>query len=113
MSKLDEVLEKCTAQLEKSGVKTVDANLLKAIAKSLGPSIYNKDSLLVAAKDKDEVARIKKNLFEKKLGITDEAKQEKAIADAIEAIGSRTSNKMRPAFYYLIVKATKKSGVYK
>ena len=112
MSKLDEVLEKCTAQLEKAGQK-VDADLLKAIAKSLGPSIYNKDSLLVAAKDKGEVARIKKNLFEKKLGITDEAKQDKAIADAIETIGSRTSNKYRPAFYDLIVKGTRKSAVYK
>ena len=68
MSKLDEVLEKCTAQLEKSGMK-VDATLLKAITKGLGPSVYNKDSFLVAASDKSELDRIKTNFLAKKLGV--------------------------------------------
>ena len=59
MSKLDELLEKYTADLEAVGDK-VDAKLLRAVAKGCGPAIYRKDASLVAASDKKELDRVKK-----------------------------------------------------
>ena len=59
MSKLDDLLVKFTADLEKIGDK-VDAKLLRAAAKACGPSLYRKDASLVAVSDPKEVARVKK-----------------------------------------------------
>ena len=110
MSKFDEALEACKQQMEKCGVGC-DETLLTAIAKSLGPSIYNKDSNLVAASDQSEMDRIRTNFLSKKLGVEgDDA--EAAITHAIEAIGSSNRQKLRPVFYYLIVKHLDKESVY-
>lgn len=110
MSKFDEVVDKCKEQLDKCGIK-YDADLLRAVAKGLGPSIYNKDSLLVAAGDSSELENIKKNFVAKKLGVEGD-KADAAVADAIEKIGSSNRQKLRPVFYYLIVKHLGKESVY-
>ena len=65
MSKLDGLLEKCEAQLKATGVNASN-ELLRAVTKGLGPSVYNRDGLLVAARDKSELDRIRKNFIEKK-----------------------------------------------
>lgn len=111
MSKLDGVLDKCKKQMQKCNIPC-DDDLLKAIAKSLGPSIYNRDSLLVATSQKGECTTIKKNLMIKKLGCEDGPDLDKALVAATEKIGKSNRNKLRPVFYYLIVKELGKESVY-
>ena len=62
MSKLDDKVTLYTKSLaEKCGV-TADAVLLRAVAKAMGPSIYNADGEVVAASDKSEVKTLKETL---------------------------------------------------
>ncbi len=111
MSKFDDVVDKCVVQMKEQKIP-VNRELLEAITKSLGPSIYKRDSILVAAGQKQELATIKKNFLIKKLGCADDAKLDKALAKAVTKIGKSRRNKMRPVFYYLLVKDLKKESVY-
>ena len=110
MSKFDEALGDCRAQMEQCGIEC-DEQLLTAITKGLGPAIYNKDAHLVAAGDKDELETIKTNFIAGKLGV-EGADADAAIAQAIEKIGSSNRQKLRPVFYYLIVKHLGKEAVF-
>ncbi len=110
MSKFDEAVNACKAQMEKYSID-YDENLLVAITKGLGPSIYNKDSNLVAAGDKSEIDAVRKNFIAKKLDVEGE-KADGAIEYAIEKIGSSNRQKLRPVFYYLIVSYLGKESVY-
>lgn len=110
MSKFDDVVNNCKDQMGKCGID-VDETLLRAVAKGLGPSIYNKDALLVAAGDKKEVDSIKERFIAKKLGVSG-ADADAAVAHAIDKIGSSNRQKLRPVFYYLIVKHLGKESVY-
>lgn len=113
MSKLEAVLESCKTQMKKQRI-SCDAVLLEKIAKSLGPSIYNRDARTVAAGQKSELDAIKKNFLAKKLGMAkDDPKMDKVIAKAIKKIGSSNRAKLRPVFYYILVKELKKESVYK
>ena len=112
MGKFDDVMDKCVAQMKEQKIK-VDRELLEAIGKSLGPSLYNRDASLVAAAQKSELETIKKNYLIKKLGCEDGPQLDKAIDKAIDKIGRSRRNKMRPVFYYLLVKNLKKESVYK
>lgn len=111
MSKFDDVVNTCKDQMAKCGID-FDEKLLRAVAKGLGPSIYNKDALLVAAGDAAEVATIKERFIAKKLGVSDAAAADAAVAHAVEKIGSANRQKLRPVFYYLIVKHLSKEAVY-
>lgn len=110
MSKFDEAITECKAQMANCNIEC-DDNLLKAIAKGLGPSLYNRDAFLVAAGDKKELDNIKSRYIEKKLGV-EGADGDAAIAYAIDSIGMSNRQKCRPVFYYLIVKHLKKEAVY-
>ncbi len=110
MSKFDDVVSSCKDQMDKCGI-AVDEKLLRSVAKGLGPSIYNKDALLVAAGDATEVNGIKERFIAKKLGVTG-ADADAAVAHAIDKIGSANRQKLRPVFYYLIVKHLGKEAVY-
>lgn len=115
MSQFDEVFESCKSQLDSclgSDAVRGDHDLLEKIAKGLGPSLYNKDALLVATSQKDEMDTIRKNFLGKKLGCTDAAEADKAIAEATEKIGASNRNKLRPVFYFFLVKALGKESVY-
>ena len=111
MSKFDEVFSQCEKQCKDQGIKA-DTNLLTAIAKSLGPSLYNKDALMVAATDQSEIDNIKKNFLVGKLGCADDASLDKAIENAVEKIGKSNRQKLRPVFYYLLVEELKKESVF-
>lgn len=108
MSKFDEKLEKYTAELAKLD-SNPDNELLRAVTKGLGPSIYNSDSHLVACSDKDEVARVVTNYAVKKLGAS-QADAEAAVADVCKAYDSR--QKHRAVFYYMVCKKLGKESVY-
>lgn len=109
MSKLDDLLANYTADLEKIDEK-VNAELLKAVAKSQGPSIYQKDASLVALSDPKEVARIKTNFLIKKLGLKDTPKLDDGIGAVKDKYPKRS--KYRIVFYYLLVKHFKKASAF-
>ena len=101
------------AMKEKVGIKKPDMELLNALAKSLGPSLYRKDAGTVACSNKDELARIKKNFLIKKLGLADTPKLDVAMKEVCKQFGSSNRNKHRAVFYYLLVKKFRKSAMYK
>ena len=110
-SKFDVVMDRCVKQMKEQKIK-VDRPLLEAIGKSLGPSLYNRDASLVAAGQKSELETIKKKFLIKKLGCEDGPQLDKALDKAVKKIGKSRRNKMRPVFYYILVKELKKESVY-
>ena len=113
MGKLDDLMEKMAADMTgKLGMKSVDKKLLKAIGKSLGPSLYKADSSKVACSDPKELDRIKMNFCMKKLEVKDTPKLEATIKEVCADMGSKNRNKQRVVFYYMLVKKLKKSKVF-
>jgi len=112
VSKFDVVVDRCAKQMKDQGI-AVDRALLESIAKSLGPSIYQRDAILVAAGQKSELETIKKNYMIGKLGCPDGPGLDAALAKAVTKIGKSRRNKMRPVFYYLLVKELGKESVYR
>jgi len=108
MSKLDDLLEKFTADLEGVGEK-VDPKFLRAIAMACGPAIYRKDASLVAFSDKEELARIRKNFLIGKLGLKDTEKLDAGL-DAVKEKYTKRS-KYRAVVYYLLTQHFKKRSV--
>lgn len=111
MSKLEEAVAKNMAEAKKCGMR-VNQELLTKVAKKMGPSLYKADAAKVAFSNKDEMDRVKKNFINKKLGVTDEAKIEKALNEIKEKFGASNRNKLRALTYYLLVKKFKKEDLY-
>ncbi len=109
MSKFDEAVTKYEAALDGIDAKN-DKELLRKVAKGLGPSIYNNDANKVACSDKAELERVVKNFCMKKLGMTDEAKAMEHVQAACKKYNSNA--KHRAVFYYLVVKSTGMEGHY-
>ncbi len=101
MSKFDEKMTAYEAALDKMDTDG-DKDLLRKVAKGLGPSIYNNDSNKVACSDKAEVQRVVDNYCKKKLGVTDDAK----AMEAVQAVCAKYTdrNKHRALFYYMVCK---------
>jgi len=110
MSKFDEAITDCKTQLSSVNVEC-DDKLLSAVAKGLGPSLYNRDANLVAAADKTELDNVKTRFISRKLGV-EGPEADAAIQYAIDTVGASNRQKLRPVFYYLIVKHLKKESVY-
>ena len=111
MSKLDAILDECRQQMKERKIPLND-ELLIAVAKSLGPSLYRRDARLVATSQKSELETIKKNFLIKKLGCKDTPVLDRAIARVTEKIGKSNRNKLRPVFYYLLVRDLRKKSVF-
>lgn len=111
MSKFDEAMATYQGEMDKMGIK-YDINLLTAVAKGLGPSIYNTDSNKVSCSQKSEMETVRNNFVVKKLGIADGPAVDKALDAVCEAMGSANRNKYRAIFYYLLVTHFKKESVY-
>lgn len=113
MSKFDDAVATYKASLnEKVGVSSIDEGLLAAVAKGLGPSIYNADSSKVSCGDQAELDRVKNNFLIKKLGLADGAELDAAIKEVCEAYGKSNPSKYRAVFYYLLVQKFGKQSVY-
>jgi hypothetical protein len=80
-----------------------DAEIVNKIVKHLGIALRNRDSALVSASDEKELARVREKWAGKKLGVTDAAKADAAIAKAAQAMSADRS-KGRVTFYYLVAK---------
>ncbi len=111
MSKLQEKIELYTNEAEKLGLG-LNAELLAAVTKGLGPSIYKEDAEKVSSSDKKELETVKKNFLIKKLGLEDGENLDKAIETAIEKIGKSNRNKYRALFYTILVEELGKQSVY-
>ncbi len=109
MSKFDEAVEKYSADLKDLGV-AFNAELLSAVTKGLGPSIYNQDSSMVACSDAEELARVKTNFLIGKLGLSDGPKLDEALSAVCSQYDKRF--KHRAVFYYLLVEKLGKQSVY-
>ena len=111
MSKFDEKLELYKSEMKKLGL-SFDADLLAAVTKGLGPSIYKADAETVSGSDKKELETVKKNFLLKKLGLSDGPKLDEAIATVIEKVGKSNRNKYRAIVYYLLVKELGQESKY-
>ena len=112
MGKRDELIAKYAADLKDKCGMDADMDLLTKVTIGCGPSIYNKDSSMVAASDPKELERIKNNFLMKKLGLSDSEDLDGGIAAAVEKYGKSNPNKHRAVFYYLLTKHFGKEAVY-
>lgn len=111
MGKLDTAVDAAKAQMKKQKIP-LNEELLKAVAKSMGPSLYKPDARLVATSQPTEMATIRKNFLIKKLGCPDDAKLDRAMAKATAKMGSSNRHKLRSVYYYLLVRDLKKEKVF-
>lgn len=111
MSKFDEKVELYKKFMDKKGL-SFDADLLTAVTKGLGPSIYKKDAETVSGTDAKECETVKKNFLIKKLGLADGTNLDDAITEVLEQIGKSERNKYRAVVYYLLTKKFGKESVY-
>jgi len=111
MSKFDEKIALYQSEMTKLGL-SFEANLLTAVTRGLGPSIYKKDAETVSGSDEKELATVKNNFLIKKLGLSDGPKLDAAIASVIEKIGKSNRNKYRAMVYYLLVKELGQESKY-
>ncbi len=114
MSAFEDIVETCVADLrDTAGETSVDTALVEAVAKGLGPSIYNADASLVSSTDKEELDRVRESFLRGKLGIdASDEECDAAIAEVVEMLGSSNRTKYRVVFYYLLTKKFGKEGVY-
>jgi len=112
MSRLDEKIALYQAEMTRLNI-SYDADLLYAITKGLGPSIYKTDAETVSGSDCRELGTVKYNFLMKKLGLADEPKLDKAIATVMEKLGKSNRNKYRAIVYYLLVKELGQESKYK
>lgn len=110
MSKFDEKMALYDKALSTTAKDAVDGDLLKKVAKGLGPSIYLKDASLVSCSDQTELDRVKTNFLTKKLGMSDDAEMDAAIKDICGMYTDRM--KHRAVFYYLLTKKLGKEAIY-
>ena len=111
MSKFDEKVALYQKFMDNKEL-SYNADLLKAVTKGLGPSIYKKDAETVSGSDKKELETVRKNFLIKKLGLEDNAKLDEAIAAVIEKIGKSERSKYRAVVYYLLAVHFGKESVY-
>ena len=111
MSKRDDLIVKYAADLkDKCGVKP-DMDLLTKVTIGCGPSIYNRDSATVSGSDEKELATVRNNFLNNKLGV--KTGEDDAINKVMETYGRSNKNKYRAVVYYLLTKHFKKESVYK
>lgn len=111
MSKLDEKIALYQSEMTKLGL-SFNADLLTAVTKGLGPSIYKKDAETVSGTDAKELTTVKNNFLIKKLGLSEADKLDEAIDTVIEKIGKSNRNKYRAIVYYLLVKELGQESAY-
>jgi len=111
MSKFDEKVATYKAFMDEKGMRS-NTELLAAVTKGLGPSIYKADAETVSGSDAKELATVKNNFLIKKLGLADTPALDEAIDDVMERIGKSERKKYRAVVYYMLVKKFDKESVY-
>ncbi|MBE7645672.1 DUF2853 family protein [Tenacibaculum finnmarkense genomovar ulcerans] len=111
MSKFDEKVELYKKFMDDRKL-SVNLELLTAVTKGLGPSIYKTDAETVSGTDPKELLTVKNNFLIKKLGLADTAELDQAINQVMEQIGRSERKKYRAVVYYLLAKKFNKEAVY-
>ncbi len=111
MSKFDEKVAMYKKFMDDRNMRS-NTELLTAVTKGLGPSIYKKDAEVVSGTDSKELETVKNNFLIKKLGLKDSPELDKAIDEVLEKIGKSERNKYRAVVYYLLTKKFDKESVY-
>jgi hypothetical protein len=111
MSKFDEKVALYKKFMDDKDIRS-NTELLTAVTKGLGPSIYKKDAETVSGSDPKELETVKKNFLIKKLGLEDTPELDEKIGEVIERIGKSERNKYRAVVYYMLVKKFDKESVY-
>lgn len=112
MSKFQAAVDLYAKELKDKAGVSADPDLLKAVTKACGPSIYNVDSSKVSTSDKAETDRVKNNFLIKKLGLSDGPALDAAINEVAEQLGKSNRNKYRGMVYYLLVKKFGKESMF-
>lgn len=111
MSKFDEKVALYKKFMDDKDIRS-NTDLLKAVTKGLGPSIYKRDAETVSGSDAKELETVKKNFLMKKLGLADGPELDNAINEVMERIGKSERNKYRAVVYYMLAKKFDKESVY-
>lgn len=111
MSKFDDAVAKYTAESKKLKLG-LSEDLISAVAKGLGPSIYKQDAETVSGTDFSELETVKRNFLIKKLGLKDSPELDKAIDEVMKKLGTSNRNKYRVHVYALLAKKFNKTSVY-
>lgn len=111
MSKLHEKVSAYKKFMDDRNLK-VNLELLTAVTKGLGPSIYKADAETVSGSDAKELATVKNNFLIKKLGLPNSELLDAGIEEVMEEIGKSERKKYRAVVYYLLVKKFGKESVY-
>lgn len=111
MSKFDEKVALYKKFMDDRDIRS-NTELLTAVTKGLGPSIYKADAETVSGSDPKELETVKKNFLIKKLGLPDGPELDEKIGEVIERIGKSERNKYRAVVYYMLVKKFDKEAVY-
>jgi hypothetical protein len=86
--------------------------LLRKVTIGCGPSIYDADSVTIAASQPSELETVRTNFLMRKLGLPDGPELTAAIDTAVATYGRSERNKYRPVVYYLLTKHFGKEAVY-
>ena len=111
MNKFEEKVAKYSRFMEDKGLN-FDSDLLKAVTKGLGPSIYKVDAETVSGSEAKELATVRNNFLIKKLGLEDSPALDASMAEVLEAIGKSERKKYRAVVYYMLMEKFSKQDVY-
>ncbi len=111
MNKFDEKVDLYKKFMDDRDIRS-NSELLTAVTKGLGPSIYKKNAETVSGSDPRELETVKKNFLMKKLGLADTPELNEKIGEVMERIGKSERNKYRAVVYYMLVKKFDKESVY-
>ena len=111
MNKFDEKVALYKKFMDDRDIRS-NSELLTAVTKGLGPSIYKKDAETVSGSDPRELETVKNNFLIKKLGLADTPELDEKIGEVMERIGKSERNKYRAVVYYMLVKKFDKESVY-
>ncbi|MDA9339752.1 DUF2853 family protein [Polaribacter sp.] len=111
MSKLDEKVALYKKFMNDRGLPS-NTDLLRAVTKGLGPSIYKKDAETVSGSDANELITVKNNFLIKKLGLTDTIELDAGVEEVLKRIGTTERKKYRAVVYYLLVERFNKTSIY-
>jgi len=112
MSKREEKIKQMIEEAKKLGLDISD-ELIEKVVISLGPSVYKKESELVACTQPKELETVKNSFLKKKLGLTlSDEELDKAIKEVCEQLGTSNRAKKRVHMYALLAKKFNKEDVY-
>tara|TARA_B100000795_G_C22794131_1_gene438485 strand:+ start:614 stop:955 length:342 start_codon:yes stop_codon:yes gene_type:complete len=111
MSKFDEKVTLYKKFMDDRDLRS-NLELLAAVTKGLGPSIYKADAETVSGSDAKELATVKNNFLIKKLGLVDSKELDVGIEEVMERIGKSERKKYRAVVYYMLMKKFDKESVY-